>query len=47
MKKVLQRTQRVAKKIENIFESSGDNLKLQKITKEFEYPANLLNLKFP
>ena len=38
----------VAKKIENVFfESSGDNIKLQKIMKEYKHPANLLNLKPP
>ena len=38
----------LAKKIENVFfESSGDNIKLQKIMKEYKHPANLLNLKPP
>ena len=38
----------LAKKIENVFfESSRDNTKLQKIMKEYKYPANLLNLKAP
>ena len=38
----------LAKKIENVFfESSRDNTKLQKIMKEYKYPANLLNLKPP
>ena len=36
----------LAKKIENVFfESIGDNIKLQKIMKEYKHPANLLNLK--
>ena len=38
----------LAKKIENVFfESSGDNIKLQKIMKEHKRSANLLNLKPP
>ena len=38
----------LAKKIENLFfESSGDNIKLQEIMKEYKHPANLLNLKPP
>ena len=38
----------LAKKIENVFfESSGGNIKLQKIMKEYKHPANLLNLKSP
>ena len=38
----------IAKKIENVFfESSGDNIKLQKIMKEYKHPPNLLNLKPP
>ena len=38
----------LAKKIENVFfESSGYNLKMQKIMKEYKHPANLLNLKPP
>ena len=38
----------LAKKIENVFfESSEDNIKLQKIMKKYKHPANLLNLKPP
>ena len=38
----------LAKKIENVFfESSGDNIRLQKIMKEQKHPANLLSLKPP
>ena len=38
----------LAKKVENVFfESSGGNIKLQKIMKEYKHPANLLNLKSP
>ena len=38
----------LAKKIENVFfESSRDNIKLQKIMKAHKHPANLLNLKPP
>ena len=38
----------IAKKIEKVFfESSGDNIKLQKIMNEYKHPANLLNLKPP
>ena len=38
----------LAKKIENVFsESSGENIKLQKIMKEYKRPANLLSLKRP
>ena len=34
----------LAKKIENVFfESSRDNIKLQKTMKEYKHPANLLN----
>ena len=36
----------LAKKIENVFfESSGDNIKLEKIMKAYKHSANLLNLK--
>ena len=36
----------LAKKIENVFfESSGDNIKLEKIMKTYKHSANLLNLK--
>ena len=36
----------LAKKIENVFfESSGDNIKLQKIMMEYTHPANLSRLK--
>ena len=36
----------LAKKIESVFlKSSRDNIKLQKIMKEYKHPANLLNLK--
>ena len=35
----------IAQKIGNVFfESSGDNIKLQKIMKKYKHPANLLNL---
>ena len=36
----------LAKRTENVFfESSGDTIKLQKITKEYKQPADLLGLK--
>ena len=38
----------LAKEIENVFtESSVDNIKMQKIMKEYKDPANLLNLNPP
>ena len=38
----------LATKIENVFfESSGENIKLQKIMKEYKRPVNLLSLKRP
>ena len=38
----------LAKEIENVFtESSVDNMKMQKIMKEYKDPANLLNLNPP
>ena len=38
----------LAKKTENVFfNSSGDNIKLQKIIKEYKHPANFLSLNPP
>lgn len=47
MKKVLLDTE-LAKKVEHVFfKSSGDNIKLQKIRKEYKPRANLFTLNPP